>query len=273
MKIAIQETLLPGDRVDQRVRRAAELGVDGIEFQAAGMGARILDVAAALDQHGMVVSALNVGGTHLLHPEFDYRNRAIAAIGQAMTDSLDLGSGNVVFQPYRADTPPLPDLRPYKHTLQMYGEFLATQLRSTLCDLAYAVGATLHLAPVNRYENDLLNTLEQADTILRKNEDHEHLKIAANTFHMTLEEADPYEALQTYAPKLGTVHLADHNGGLPGEGWIDFKRVISALKTGGYTGEWVTICTRHSEPTEQQQRAYLRGLPACIDMLRAALSH
>lgn len=243
MKLAIQEHLLPGGSVLERLEVAAELGIAGVEFNADMDDARIMEVGTALVQTGLQAAALNAGGTHLLHPDFDTRDAAIARIRQSMADILDLGGEGVIFASHRADTPRLPDLRPFKHPLEMEADFLATQLRATLADLAYAMGASLYLAPLNRYETHLLHRVEQALTILKKNDDHLHLKIAANTFHLAQEEADLHATLRQHAGRFGVVQLADHHNGLPGTGFIDFAAVIDALKAGEYQG-WLIISGR-----------------------------
>lgn len=271
MKLAIQEHVLPGSDAAQRLGHARKLGFDGIEFSAVDIGERIMDVAHALDANGLAVSALNLGGTHLIHTDYEARDGALAAIRQAMADSLDLGSGHVIFRARAADTPHLPDLRPFHDIAPLEGEFLAKQLRTTLGDLAYAMGAELHLAAANRYECGLLNTLDRVAALLERNKNHPHIKLSAGTFHMALEENDLYTALATHAAQLGSIHLADHNGRLPGEGWIDFSRVISTLRNGGYDG-WLTVSVHTTkELTASQRWGILNRLPNCVEMLREAL--
>lgn len=263
MKLALQEHLLAAhESIPQRIETAQALGFDGIEFDAHKLDARIEQIGAALHATGMQAAGVNIGGTHLLHPDFDRRDAAIASIRQAMADTLDLGAAGVVLRTHRADTPALPDLRPYKHVEAMTADFLVSQLRTILADLAYAMGAELYLQPTHRYETPLLHRLEQAATILHQNDDHPHIKLAAHTYHMALEETDPVAALETYVGRCGVVHLAEHHGGFPGTGLLDFPAIIAALRKAGFDGWLVLAYERDTfeQPALKSCVAYLRDL-------------
>jgi len=270
MQLAIQETLLGKDAPLAQCERAQAMGLAGVEFLAAGIDDRISEIAAALDTTGVKAAGLNVGGTHLLHPDFLKRDAAIASIRTAMGDSLDLESGLVIFGPQRADTPRLPDLRPYKHQAEMEADFLAAQCRATLADLAYAMGATLALAPAHRYDTPLLHRLEQTATVLEKNDHHPHLRVAAHTFCMALEEDDLYTALERYGGHLAVVHLADHNGRLPGQGWVDFGRVVGILQAVGFDG-WLTLAGHAPAVNDPAHRTFRDDLRAAVDLVRGLL--
>lgn len=263
MRLALQERLLPAhESIPQRIETAQALGFAGIEFDAHGLDERIEQIGAALHATGIQAAGVNIGGTHLLHPDFDQRDAAIASIRQAMADALDLGASGAVFRTHRADTPPLPDLRPYQHVEAMTADFLISQLRSTLADLAYAMGAELYLQPTHRYETPLLHRLEQAASILHQNDDHPHIKLAAHTYHMALEESDPVAALQAYAGRCGVVHLADHHGGFPGTGLLDFPAIIAALREARFEG-WLVLAYERgtfAQPALKTCAAYLRDL-------------
>jgi sugar phosphate isomerase/epimerase len=238
MRLAIQESILPGNDVTERAQYAAALGLHGLELDA---GIPQLTVAvAALEQAGLAASAVNAGDIDLIHPDFDAREVALVHIRQAMATALDLGADGATFRPHRRDTPRLPDLHPYKSRIELEGELLVKQLKTTLSDLAYAMGTNLYLAPANHYETHLVQTLDQAASILRKNNDHPHVRIAANTCDLALEETEMITALRQHAPQIGYIRLVDNNGRLPGNGLIDFAAVITALREGGYDG-WLTI--------------------------------
>lgn len=238
MQLAIQESILPGNDVTERAQYAAALGVDGLEIDA-GVP-QLTKTIAALEKTGLATAAVNAGNVDLIHPDFDTREAALVHLRQAMATALDLGADGATFRPHRRDTPRLPDLHPYKSRIELEGELLVKQLKTTLSDLAYAMGANLYLAPANRYETHLVRTLDQAASILHKNNDHPHVRIATNTYDLALEETDMIAALRQYAPQIGYVWLVDNNGRLPGNGLIDFGAVITALRDGSYDG-WLTI--------------------------------
>jgi len=242
MKLAIQEALLLGDTLHERLDNAKSLGVDGIEFNAIDLTERIPSLLQGLAATGLRAAAVNIGGTHLLHPSFEQREAAIVNMRQAMIGAIDLGASGVVFIPTAADTPRLPDLHPYKSAIELEAELLVTQLRATLCDFAYAVGTNLYLAPVNEKVSHLIRQLDHAHRILEKNDFHPHLKIAPNTYHMTMEEVQMETGLHTHADYIGYVQLMDVGGGIPGTGDIDFASIINNLAVSGYGG-WLTVAS------------------------------
>ena len=264
MKLAIQARLLPGKDDIERIAYAKQAGLDGLEFDFEDIYPNIPLIAEALQTHELEAAAINIGRIHLLHPDYDRRESAITRARLAMAATQDIQAAGVVFVPNHPTTPRLPDLHPYKSSIELEAELLVTQLRATLCDLAYAIGTDLYLAPLNRYETHLINTLDQAATVLHKNKDHPHLKVAANSFHMLLEEADILAALRRQADCIGYVHLANQQNLLPDAGLIDFQAVIAALKIAGYDG-WLTIA---SDPTAD----LWARLPATVAMLRETLT-
>ena len=63
---------------------------------------------------------------------------------------------------------------------------------------AEAEGVIIALEPLNRYENHMINTLADAAALCEKIGLRSSLGIAADTYHMNIEEADP---LQAWSPR------------------------------------------------------------------------
>ena len=96
-----------------------------------------------------------------------------------------------------------------------------------------AFGLRLALEIVNRYENNLINTVDQALAMLRlidKKNVHLHL----DTFHMNIEEADPLAALEKALPHLAYFELDQNDRGPVDRGVIDFVPYLQRLKAAGY---------------------------------------
>lgn len=240
MRLAIQEHLLPGDSLSERLTHARDLGLDGVEFADDDLTAHVPEIIVQLEKHGLAASAVNVGKTYLLHPDFAMRDAEIVRLRQAMANTLDLGALGVVFVPTHPDCPRLPDLHPYKSALELEGELLVTQLRATLADFAYAIGAELYIQPVNSAETHLVRKLEHAATILRKNDDHPHIKIAANTLQMMLEGEDVIPELMNHIHRIHYLFVAGHNNSPNDHREFDLEKLISSLKSANYEG-WITI--------------------------------
>lgn len=265
-RIAIQEDMLPGRSVRERLENAHRLGLDGVEFWAEGLTPRVPEIAQALADTGLAAAAVNLGRSDgYLSPLLAEREAAIGRMRQAMADAVDLAAEHVIFVPLWGP-PRMPDLTPYRAPVELEGEMMVWLLR-TVSDLAYALGVNLHMQPVNRYESYFMNRLEQAAAFRTKIKKHPHILVAPNLFHMALEEDDLLAALRSHHKHTGYLHLADHNRRLPGQGLIDFRALLSLLRELAYTG-WLTLeCGRPGHNAASALACY-RDLPAALALLR-----
>lgn len=242
MRIAVQEHLLPGRSTLERFEAAATLGVAGVEVLADGLTTRVPELAEIAAQTGVVIAAVSRGQrAGYLSPLLAEREQAISDLRQAMTDALDLEAAHVVFVPGFGPSQ-MPDLTPYRAAIELDAEMYIWLLR-TVSDLAYAIGVELDMLPVNHTESAFLNTTQQAIFFREKIRNHPHVMVAANTYHLLLEEGDPAAALRDCGTHLGYVQVADSSGGIPGTGSLDFAQVAAGLNAAGYAG-WVTLCGR-----------------------------
>ncbi len=105
---------------------------------------------------------------------------------------------------------------------------------------AAAHGVRLALEPLNRFETDRVNTVEQG---LRLCDDvgHEAVGLHLDTFHMHLEERDSGAAIRQAlaAGRLFHVHACENDRGVPGRGQVAWHSVAAALREGGYRGDVV----------------------------------
>lgn len=268
MRLAIQEDMLPGRTTLERFQQARDLGLNGVEVWGKGLTARVPELVEAIEQTGVVVSAVNHGRQgRLLDPDRDERERALTAFRQSVVDGVDLGAAGVILVPHFAE-PTLPDLTPYKSVVQLEYEMLHNHLR-TLSDYVYAIGIDLYIEPINRYETHFLNTLADGIKVRRKIKDHPHVKLSANVFHMAMEESNTIQAMREYAADIGYVHVSDSNRRLPGQGMIDFAPIGATLRDGSYSG-WVSIECGNAGPNADNAHASMAELPQALAHLRQA---
>lgn len=265
-KLAIQEDMLPGRTIHERLSNAKRLNLSGVEFWADDVTERVPDIANALAEHGLSACGINLGRIDgYLSPDLQTRERAIGAMRQAMADAVDLNAEYVSFVPLFGTTS-MPDLTPYRTPIDLEKEMMIWLLR-TVSDLAYAIGTQLLMQPINHYESYFMNRIEQAKFFRHKIKDHEHVKIAANLFHMALEEENIHATLETHQEDLGVIYLADSNRRLPGQGLIPFEAFGNTLKTINYDGWLVLECgtPQHNQATAYQ---YYDAVPACCELLK-----
>jgi sugar phosphate isomerase/epimerase len=90
------------------------------------------------------------------------------------------------------------------------------------------------LEPLNRFETNFLNRHDQA--LLLAEAIAPDVGVCLDVYHMNMEEADMYKALQKASKKLYDLHVADNNRMACGQGAINWERVISTVKEIGYDG-------------------------------------
>lgn len=94
---------------------------------------------------------------------------------------------------------------------------------------------TVGLEFVNRYESNLLNTvqetLEYMDIV-----DEPNVVVHADVYHMNIEEEGFRKPILLCGDRLGYVHVGESNRGYLGTGTIDFDQFFGALADIDYTG-------------------------------------
>lgn len=179
---------------------------------------------------GLEVPAIGTGqaygeeGLSLTHPDAEVRRRAVERLTAHMHFACAL------------------------HALVIVGlirgrsskEVSETQACAWLADglrqcIAAQPSVRVAIEPINRYETDLLNSVEAGlrflDTLAA-----DKAGLLLDTFHMNIEEASPLRSIEAAGTRLFHVHAADSNRRHPGAGHIDFARIIDALERAGYEG-------------------------------------
>ncbi|TLP70695.1 sugar phosphate isomerase/epimerase family protein [Maribacter sp. ACAM166] len=102
---------------------------------------------------------------------------------------------------------------------------LAVSNLQKVCVMADANGLSIALEPLNRFESDMVNTAEDVMKLV-KDINHKSARVLLDGFHMTIEERNIREAINTVGDKLIHVQVSENHRGIPGTGltlWQDFK--------------------------------------------------
>ncbi|MEM2926310.1 MAG: sugar phosphate isomerase/epimerase family protein [Candidatus Bathyarchaeia archaeon] len=91
------------------------------------------------------------------------------------------------------------------------------------------------IEPLNRYETNLLRTMEETVKFI-EGLGTERVRLMADLYHMNIEEASLPFALRRTGGLLDHVHVSENHGGLPGTGTIPYGEVFRILKSMGYKG-------------------------------------
>ncbi len=117
------------------------------------------------------------------------------------------------------------------------------------CETAEKEGVALWVEPLNRYEINLINSLEEGMVLLDQ-VGFKNLGLLPDTFHMNMEEPIIEESLRKARSYYQHVHIADSNRWAPGFGHIDFKSILHILKKIGYDGFLSIECLPKPNPDE-----------------------
>jgi D-psicose/D-tagatose/L-ribulose 3-epimerase len=99
-------------------------------------------------------------------------------------------------------------------------------------------GVQICIEPLNRFETDFLNTVDQALKLV-KDVGSKAVKIHLDTFHMNIEQKDQGDAIRKAGKLLAHFHACGSDRGTPGNDHIDWKPIAKALKDIKYDGDVV----------------------------------
>jgi sugar phosphate isomerase/epimerase len=256
-KTACQEQLLPGDTLQEKWEWAQEAGFDAIELRAKGdfhFRDRLPELRRAAAD-GVVMPTVCVDMLHFIGAFDDaLRHDAVAQMKSQLSVIGELGGrGAQTPASYGMFSRRLPPFEPPRSE-EADREVLLEAL-TVLGEHARAEGVTLFLEPLNRYEDHMVNRLEQAVDLLSE-VGLDSVRIGVDSYHMNIEESDPPAALLAAAPWIGHAQVSDSNRFQPGAGHLDWPAWLGALDAAGYEGELAVECRLTGDPA-----GALRSIP------------
>jgi sugar phosphate isomerase/epimerase len=105
-------------------------------------------------------------------------------------------------------------------------------------DAAEAHQVRLALEPLNRYETDLVHTIEEGLELIHQ-VGSPNFGLLLDTFHMNIEEASIEKSILQAGEKIFHFHVADSNRWYPGAGHLDFVSILKTLQSTGFSG-WIS---------------------------------
>lgn len=214
-------------------RRASELGFDAVEIFPPGPEAiNPNELRALLAEHQLRLAAVGTGAgwvkhkLHLALPDPTDRQKATDFIKSIIDFAGPFGAPAIIgsMQGRWSDVVSRDVARGY----------LAEALE-TLGEHAAQYGVPLIYEPLNRYETNQVNTVEDGVQFL-SGLSTRNVKLLCDLYHMNIEEVDLAIALRRGGSYVGHVHFVDSNRRPAGGGHLDFRPVAAALREIGYTG-------------------------------------
>ncbi|WP_369207861.1 sugar phosphate isomerase/epimerase family protein [Streptomyces sp. PU-14G] len=252
-RTACQEQLLPGATLQEKWEFAAAAGYDGIELRGKGdfHFRERLPALRKAQADGVPMPTVCVDMPHFFAAfDRDLRRDALAQMKSQLSVIAELGgAGAQTPASYGMFSRRLPPFTPPRGE-EEEREILLSGL-TELGEHARAEGVTLFLEPLNRYEDHMVNRLEQAAELIRT-VGLDAVRIGIDSYHMNIEEADPAGAIVAAAPYIGHAQVSDSNRFQPGAGHLDWSAWLGALESAGYEGHLALECrlTPHLDPAE-----------------------
>ncbi len=223
--------------IEESIRKAAQLGYDGVELALMDKDqVSVEQVERLIKEHGLEIPVVSTGQVFAGHklwftdPNSAQRRRAvetfkglvdIAARFQAMVNI-----GRVRGFIAEGETAEIAE-----------GRF-AEAVRE-IATYARPRGVDLILEPVNRYEINFINRVDEGVDLIERLRV-PGLKLMPDVFHMNIEDASIEGSLKQHVRHVAYVHFADSNRLAPGWGHLDFGSIVGALNEVGYTG-WTSV--------------------------------
>lgn len=263
MKLACQEHLIPGNTLIEKWALIEALGFDGIELHGHGdfaFRARLPELREAR-RAGVVMPSVCVIMDHFVG-DFDAAKRrdAIENMKSLLSVIAEIGGyGAISPAAFGLFSRALPPFKPPRSADE--DRVVLIEALSELGEHAAREGVYVLLEPLNRYEDHMLHTLQEAVELCVA-VGHDAVKVMGDFFHMSIEEQDLATAIRAAGSHLMHMHLADSNRLQPGIGHTDFQPAFRALKQIGFQGYLALECGIRGEPTTAlaETSRYLRSV-------------
>lgn len=264
MKLAVQENMVPGRSVAEKMEKLRKFGYDGIEVWGRGLLERVDELKKASADTGVPISTICAGyGGAPLSGDPKLREQAWREIGELLQAAGELGAvGLIVVPVFVGHQPRIPDLSPLMTQREAEDRLLVKCCRRA-APTAKKAGTCILLEPLNRGETNYMRTVAHAQAVCEKVA-HPNVCLMADFYHMNIEELDIPSALKKAAKHVKHIHLAGNTRLLPNYGSTNFRAGFAALKSIGYANFMALECGIPGPPEKELPKT-ARWLRECIE--------
>ena len=212
---------------------AHSLGFDAVEIFAPGPDAvDRSELHRLVEATGLQVAAVGTGagmvkhGLSLSDPAPEQRTKAASFVREMIDFGAEFDCSAIIGSMqgrWGGDSDKSTALAYLQESLNQLGAYAAEK------------GVVLIYEPLNRYESNLLNTLQETVAFLQTLAT-DNVKLLADLFHMNIEETDVAAAIIESGDQIGHIHFVDSNRRAAGMGHTDFVAVAAAIRQIGFAG-------------------------------------
>ncbi|MBI2191221.1 MAG: sugar phosphate isomerase/epimerase [Planctomycetes bacterium] len=265
MKISLQEGLLPGRTLEEKLDFAESLGVEGVEVSGRSRPYEREDLPKALRGRQVRLSSLCGQSTFdFLDPDPKKRRESIEESKRNLAFCGEFGAAGQIVPPIFGPAR-VPDLSPVMDPLTIEKKLLV-EITKELAAYAAEHRTLLLLEPLNRYEQHFLRRQADGIEIIEMAGRPKGVALLSDFFHMHIEETSTPAALRSAGKWVGHVHMADNTRLEPGSGDIDWHAGLGALKSIGFTGYLAWECGISGDRAVSLKRSveFIRGVLASL---------
>jgi sugar phosphate isomerase/epimerase len=229
MKFSMHNWMRP-EPLETTLARLSRLGYDGLEISGEPERFDTDEVNRLLDRYGLECwgsVTMMTEGRDLAHPDKSVRQDTIAYMKDCLTMIHALKGSVFCIVPSTVGK-----TQPLASPAEEWG-WVVESLKE-IAGFAEEKGIRPGIEPLNRFETYLINrhdeALELVDAVGGG------LGVVLDAFHTNIEEADPCAAIRATGKNLVDFHVADNNRKPSGQGYLNWPRLIEALKDAEYDG-------------------------------------
>jgi protein FrlC len=262
---------VPSYPLEEVIRRLARIGYDGIEIGCAAphawpahlSAARRRELRGLMQSEGLpAVSLLPAPGggpgNNAASPLPEERRTTLDHYKEVVDLAADFGAplvlyiaGWLVFGTSREEG--------FKRSAECLGQ---------LAQHAATRGITIAVEPTSA-DSNLIETADDALELMRAS-GQPNVKVMFDTYHVMYRNEVSSDYVYAMAPHLAHIHFADTNRQAPGDGEVNWRSVMQAVKDIGYSGHLtmeIGFHTRRADPDRYAYRAlsYLKALERELD--------
>lgn len=216
--------------IETTIRRLAKFGYESIEISGEPEQFDTKEVRKLLDENGIRCwgsVTLMLGDRNLPAKDEAQRAASVQYVKDCVTMVKELDGQIMTIVPATVGKIE-PDATPEEEWQW------AVEGMQEIYDHAQKEGVRLAIEPLNRFETYFINRGAQALALAEATGP--ECGIILDTFHMNIEEKEPYQAILDAGDRLVDFHVADTNRMPCGMGRWDWPKLIDTLREVGYDG-------------------------------------